>query len=40
MIPCNFRYLNGAAGLLRSGFKSLTIRWIELIRIIDSLVLV
>ena len=39
-ISCNSRYLNGAAGLLRSGLKSLSMRWIELIRIIDSLVLV
>jgi hypothetical protein len=40
IIPCDFRYLNGTAGLLRSGFKSLSMRWIELTRIIDSLVLV
>ena len=26
MIPCNSRYLNGTAGLLRSGFKSLSMR--------------
>jgi hypothetical protein len=40
MIPCDSRYLNGTAGLLRSGLKSLSMRWIELIRIIDSLLLV